>query len=291
MGEAWFMGETRHLFHELMGDLSQLSAKVLQKPFEEIASGTSCFEPHEEWNVWYHYLLAQLLPRSHEEFVSPLLESFISGLFALYPTGMHTPPYPEFQSDVLNTLGRVIMDPRCWEGDEIIVGTILHRSDNNPARVWCWWDASGDLSASLYLCLKYLPSTLVRGWFTSVLMIPSPHWRAQVLAWLVGSHEMLVGQQHWPSEWPIEAHPSVRWESSHCLTPDLASSDGSIVSVSKSFLPRPAREVVLDVVRQYFTDDVFLAWLESISCVPYLERELAEIPFTFEDMYIHQRET
>lgn len=288
MGEAWFMGEKRHLFHELMGDLSQISAWDLQKPLGEIASGTSCFEPMEEWNVWYHYLLAQLLPRSHEEFVSSLLESLISGLFALYPTGMHTPPYPEFQNDILNTLGRTMMDPKCWDDDNIIVGTMLHRSDNNPNKVWCWWDASGDFSASLYLCLKYLQPPLVRDWFASVLAIPSPHWRAQVIVWLVGSQDMLGGQQHWPAEWPIEAHPSVRWEGSHSLDPRLVSLDDSRAGADHPFLPQPAREIVLTVARQYFTEDVFLTWLESIASVPYLKRELADIPATFESLYVRR---
>lgn len=41
MGEAWFMGETRHMFRELMADLSNLTARDLRAPLEEIASGAS----------------------------------------------------------------------------------------------------------------------------------------------------------------------------------------------------------------------------------------------------------
>lgn len=41
-----------------------------------------------EWNTWYHYLLAQLLPRNHEAHVSYLLESLLTGFMAIYPNGV-----------------------------------------------------------------------------------------------------------------------------------------------------------------------------------------------------------
>lgn len=83
MGEAWFMGEHRRLFFELWGDLASLSAQQLQEPLEEIASGTCSFGPLEEWRNWYLYLMAQLLPRSHESYVSSLLEILICRSFDL----------------------------------------------------------------------------------------------------------------------------------------------------------------------------------------------------------------
>jgi hypothetical protein len=234
--------------------------------------------------------LGQLLPRSHDNFVSSLLESLITGFFTLYPNGIYREPYKQFHGDILNTLGRCMMEPRCWNDENIVVGSMLQRSNNNPNRVWCWWDASGDFSASMYLCLKYLPPSLVPNWFTSVLSIRSPHWRAQVLVWLVGSHEMLRGLIRWPSELKIEAHPSVGWEWSHCLRPELASSDQSGASPVESFLPPPSREGALAVASEDFTEDVYLSWLESISQVPYLEAELAAIPSTFESMYVRRGE-
>jgi len=36
-----------------------------------------------EWSIWYHYLLAALLPRSHEAYVSYLLESVLTGFMAM----------------------------------------------------------------------------------------------------------------------------------------------------------------------------------------------------------------
>lgn len=229
-----------------------------------------------------------MLPRSHESFVSPLIELLITGFFALYPNGVQRPPYEQFQSDVLNTLGRCMMEPRCWNGDDVVLGSMLHRSNNNPRQVWCWWDASGDFSASMYLCLKYLPPPMIAGWFASVLAIRSRHWRDKVLVWLVGSSDMLRGFVHWPSEFGAEAYPSVDWAWSHCLHPELAASDQLGTSPAAYFLPVNSRVRVLSVARQHFTDDVYLSWLDSIYKVPYLKAELADIPTAFEGLYVER---
>lgn len=280
------MGSERRMFHQLLGDLDAVAACDLGEPLAEIASGTSCFGPHEEWNVWYHYLLGQLLPRSHEGLLSSLLESLINAFFALYPNGVQEAPYDHFVEDVLNTLGRCMMDSRCWDGDEIRLGAVLHRSNDNPRNVWRWWDASGDLSASMFLCLKYLPNDLVESWFESVLAIRSPHWRAQVFVWLVGANAMLEGRVSWPSEFDLEAYPSIAWEWSHCLRPDTVILDALGETRTESFLPRAARNSALSVVRRYFTRDTFREWGQSIARISYLEAELAAIPSTFEAMYV-----
>jgi len=56
----------------------------------------------------------------------------------------------------------------------------------------------------------------------------------------------------------------------------------------ESLLRRDARTQTLEVVGAYFTEDVFLEWLESIDRVSYLKSELAEIPATFEALYIRR---
>lgn len=281
MGEAWFMSGDRRIFHELAGDLSGLSAWDIQAVLQEIANGISAFGPRPEWQVWYHYLLGQILPRAYEAFVSPLLESLMTGFFAMYPDESRPSPYAGFRNDVLLTLGQCLMEPQCWNGQEIVVGSFLHRSNANPAGVWRWHDASGDFSASMFFCLKYLPSDCVAGWLRSVLAISSPHWRAQVLVWLVGVHALLAGKARWPSEFFPEARPSVAWEWSHCLRCEIA--DGA------DFVPEAHWKIALALVRRHFTDDVFLEWLDAISGIPYLVDELAEIPSRFEEIYVRDR--
>jgi len=286
MGEAWFMSEERRMFPELQGDLAELSAWDLQIPLEEIASGTSSFGPSEEWREWYHYLLGQLIPRSHDALLNPLIELLVTGFVAQYPNGIHSPPYPGFQQDVLSTLGRCMMEPKCWDESQIAIGSFLRRSNHNPNQTWLWFDVSGDLSASLFLCLKYLPASEVRMWFRSVLEIESPHWRAQIIGWLVGAHDLLLGLKTWPSELETEAYPSVSWDWSHCLTPQLAIDDKSGSSPVVCWLPDESRRQLVQEVRSYFTEDMFLVWLESISTVEYLQRELADIPASFERLYV-----
>jgi hypothetical protein len=203
MGEAWFMGEQRRMFPKLLGDLGKLRAQDLQRPLEEIAGGICAFGLMEEWRAWYHYLLGVLLPRSHEAFVSYLLESLMTGFMAIYPNGIYREPYAGFRDDVLCTLGRCMMDGMCWNGPDIAIGKVLHRSNDNPNRVWGWWDASGDFTSSMFFCLKYLPAPSIEPWLHSVFDIPSPHWRAQVIVWLVGAHGILNNVIRWPSEFSM----------------------------------------------------------------------------------------
>jgi hypothetical protein len=285
MGEAWFMGE-RRMFHELMGNLDAITTRDLQEALDEIAAGTSSFGPMKEWNDWYHYLLGALLSRSHEGFLSYLLESMLNGFMAIYPNGIYIEPYRGFRDDVFATLGRCMMDSVCWNGSDIAIGKVLRRSDNNPNRVWIWWNASGDFSASMFFCLKYLPESAIAPWLGSVLAIPSPHWRAQVIVWLVGAHGILSNVIQWPSEFSEQARPSVGWEWSHCLKAGMAAADNSGASPVASFIPETSRIAALNAVRSYFSEDQFLAWLECVSSVPYLESELAEIPATFESLYV-----
>ncbi len=286
MGEAWFMGTERRMFDELLGDLDALSTPELQKPLGEIATGTGSFGPYKEWNSWYHYLLGQALPRSHESYVSYLLETFVTSFVALYPNGVYREPYKGFREDALLTLGRCMMDGQCWNGSDIAVGELLHKSNNNPAQIWRWWDSSGDFAASMFFCLKYLPEELLEPWLESVLAIPSPHWRAQVMVWMVGAHDILNAKIGWPSQFSDLARPAVSWDWSHCLSPKLATTDDSGALPTDHLIPASSRSRALKVFGAYFVEDVFLEWLTCISTVPYLEAEMAEIPTTFEQLYV-----
>lgn len=288
MGEAWFMGE-RRMFRELLGDLEVLGARELHEPLFEIASGTGTFGPMEEWHAWYHHLLCQLLPRSHEAWVYSLLELMLSGFFAQYPYGIEDAPYPQFQEDVLATLGRCMMEPSCWTPEGIAVGRFLHRSNRNPAEVWMWWNASGDLSASLFFCIKYLPAQRVRPWFRSALGITAPQWRAQMMVWLVGAHDMLAAPGRWPSELSIEAYPAVTWELSHSLSAKAAAQARPDTAPVFSWLSDEARTGVLEEAKTYFTQAAFLEWLRSIDSDDALKRELADIPATFKQLYVSLR--
>ena len=270
---------------ERFGRPAELSPWELSDALERIVEDTCVFGPIKEMDAWYNYLLVELLPRSHEYF---LVEMLASCLFALHPSGVLRQPYSGFLDDILGTLGRCMMERRCWNGDDIVVGSMLHRSDDNHEHAWFWWDASGDFSASMYLCLKYLPPTLVEGWFESVLAIRSPHWRAQVLVWLVGSHPLLRGEVASPSLLPAIGRPSVAWESYDRLGNPPAMDEPFAPRSVASFVPKSSREHALAVTKRFFTASVFDSWLDSIRQVSYLESELADIPSSFESLYVAQ---
>jgi len=285
MREAWFMGEHRRHFPELMGSLQTLEANDLLRPLGEIASGTVSFGHRQEWRTWFHYLLAQLACDDREWAGETLTEGLVTGFMAHYPDGVVDAPYVEFRQDVLATLGRTLMQPQRWRNGDIVVGRVLHRSNDNPQQTWGWWTAHGELSAALLLCLKYLPPAHVRAWFRSVLAIESPHWRAQIVVWLIGAHDLLTGVKGSPSELDPAAYPSIDWSWSHCLRPvDVSERPGS--GSANDWLPRNARAQALEEVRVHFTDDVWLSWLESIGRVDDLQRELADLPSTFECLYL-----
>lgn len=285
MGEAWFMAEVRRTFPELAGDLDAIPVERLQQAITEIVTGTSSFgDLDHEWRDWFHYLLPRLVPRSHEAFVDQLLEILASALFALHPTGLESGPYRGFREDVLATLGRCQMDAVCWPGGELAPEICLNRSIGDRPALWTWDDASGALSASMFLCVKYLRPDEVGTWLRSVLAIDQPRWRAQVMVWLLGAHPMLTGAVYQPSAFSASDYPQIGWAWSHCLNGDYSGVHGGD-GARADFIPEAHRRAVLDAVRSYFREDVFLEWLASFAADPQLETELASTPYWFFELY------
>jgi hypothetical protein len=190
MGGDLVMSGDRYIYDDLLGDLMLLSTKELQTPLEVIASGTSAFGPLDEWTDWYHYLLAQLIPHSHDTYVEALLEILITGFVTQHPDGPRNEPYSVFFADALDTLGRCLMDQACWPNGEIDVKACL----NPREHPWRWTEASRKLSASMFFCLKYLGPDAIAPWLNSVLSIPNIYWRAELITYFVGAHGLLDGR-------------------------------------------------------------------------------------------------
>jgi hypothetical protein len=286
MGEAWFMGGDRLMFGNLMGQLSAVPVADLFTPLFEITSGTASFGAYEEWNKWVHYLVAQLTPRAHEDYVAPLLEPLISAFITQYPAGIAVEPYQGFRRDALQTLGSCLMERHCWAEGKVVLGTMLHRCEITNDGVWFWCDASGDFSASMFFCLKYLAPDEIAPWLTSVLAIECPHWRAQIIVWLVGAHEMLTGRQQQASEFYGIHRPQMHWENSHCLKGDYSGDHSGKAPPPAAFLSTENRAATLAVLKAFMTPDRFLDWLLSITEHEYLEAELAELPDRFVELYM-----
>ena len=84
----------------------------------------------------------------------------------------------------------------------------------------------------------------------------------------------------------MEARPYIGWEWSHCLRWELTTTDDSGAPPAAAFIAEGVRATALRVLKNYFTEDRFLEWLGCISSVSYLAEELAEIPSTFETLYL-----
>lgn len=280
MGEAWFMGADRRMFAELQRDLQTLAVTELERPLEEIAAGTGSFGHNEEWAQWCHYLLAQLTPRGHERGAHALVELLVTGFISQYPDGISSEPYRGFRHDVLDTLGRCLMDTVCWPSGMLDIGMCLDKRYHPSTGMWRWFDAGGKLSCLMFFCLKYLDVAAIRPWLTSVLSIDDPHWRAQIMVWFVGADDMLSGRIRHPSELPESGYPQIDWNGSRYLSGSFGSS-----VATNAFIHAANRAEAVDTVRSFMTEATFLAWLQSICAHDELEAELADLPFQFHALY------
>jgi hypothetical protein len=285
MGEAWFMGIHRRLFHELMeADPASVPVEELDQCLMEIATGTCSFGPAEEWDEWFHYLLPRLLPVAFEWCADYLVEYLVTAFFALHPRGIREQPggndrpLPEFQHDVLVTLGRAMMEPSLWEAGEPVVGRVLHPPGRyGEQSCWGWFDASGDFSALMFLNWKYLHPEQIDDWLQSVLRIESSHWRAQLLVWLLGAVPVLTGEITRPHQLE-RTNPRVSWGWSSYLT--------RCYGERRSELPiplisEPNRAAFGESLRRHLTAPLFLDWIDSFARFDYLERELGWLPDQF----------
>jgi len=281
------MGPERTLHPELLGDLAELSASELSRPLTEIASGPGSFGQLDEWTDWQHYLMPRLVPRSHEMWVNALLEILITGFMAVHPDGAED-QYPSFRQDVLDTLGRCLMDPDCWPNGGFNAFLCLNRYHVKRVDRWFWEEPSGKLSASLFLCLKYLAQDDVGAWMKSVLAIPNRRWRGQMLAWMVGAHGILTGELGQPSELDVfgsYGEANVAWAWSHGLSGNYSGRFDGQGAVS-IFLPKHNRDAALAAIRATMTEDVFLGWLTTIAENPVLDAELSHVLSRFEELYL-----
>ena len=270
MGEAWFMGEVREMYPELLGDLGQLTDEQIYKPLEELASGISSFGQLEEWVEWYHDLLPRLLERPWTSYSYSAVELLITAFFELHPEGVQNARYEEFRADTLLTMGRYIMAPQLWPDGHADHQLCLHKYQCVDG-TYGWYDSSGLLSASLFLCLKYLPEDAIESWFESVLAVPDPYWHEQVIVWLVGAYPILTNAIEQPSQFPEYGPYRMGWDWSHVLRGNYTGDLRPEVPLT-TFLPEPNRETLLRGARGVDVTEFF----EELETNPDLEELAAE---------------
>lgn len=283
MGEAWFMGETRKLFTELNEDFDSVSTQYLQEVLEEISGGVSAFGLHEEWEGWFHFLLPRIVPRCDERFVHWLFESLCSAFLQVDLATMNEGRKCYDRADVLRTLGQVIMTENRWKNGRIVTGSILHPSNDNPAKWWGWANVSGDLAASLVLCLRLVDDEDLEGWVDSIFSIDCPYWRAQLLTWYVGARSLLNDRIQFPNqfdEWTANynsTNPRIGWDCSHVVGQMQGGK-----SVAESIFPNGRVANFRGIFEAHLARTDLGIWKEEILKVPALRLEVGRLVQDFE---------
>lgn len=269
------MSVERKYFQELCDkDLRDVDWLELENALREITSGITCFGEREEWRVWFHYILANLTERAFEpETFSRWSEALTSAFMVNYPDGAALEPYPGFLEDVFNTLVVSPMHPSLWEGDEIVLEHSLLFFARGLGR-WRWNEAvSGELSALLFFCLKYLPAQAIERWIVSILHLPSTLYHAQFLLWLVGSRDVLSGRHTSPAEFPETSAIEISWDISHSVAL-RAPGDHRDDYQKCTFLPPGNVDALVAALERHLTRDLVLEWLNKFAEIPALKEEM-----------------
>jgi hypothetical protein len=290
MGEAWFMGTERKMFYHLLDrDAETIPWPQFGQALEEIASGTICLSWRQEWYDWFHYLLPRGIVRSHECYAGTyLVESTITAFMSLYPHGMAPEPYSGFRDDILGTLAICHMDETLWDHGRIRINKMLWRFGRFPRPQDCR-NICGDFSSLMFFALKNLTPSEIADWVPSVFRIACPHWRAQLMLWLIGAHGMLAGAIKQPSEFGSTKHDHLdpSWEWSHIFKGDYFGRDRLERQVD--FIPAVNLDAFTRAIRETITEALFFEWLDCFEQHAHLKDNLFELPERFADIYLSAR--
>lgn len=262
MGEAWFMGDERHMFTALMHkDPQQWPRTELDSALYELSSGPVSFGPMREWTLWFAFLL----PRALELVGRSRADAFIDRqLYAALVTAtfVHCPDPEQLPAgvrrDLLDTLGRAMFAPSHWSACGLAMNAFcspvqrlpgLHPGDSlYPA---------GAFSASCTLIAKYLEPEFIEGWLASALAIDDPYWRAGWVAWLAGAAPMLLDGAY-PDALPLDREHPTAWSNSH-----LVQAPSALVvpgSAPASFLGAGSRHALVSALRKQLSRERLQHW-------------------------------
>jgi hypothetical protein len=282
MGEAWFMAPEREMYPQLLEELDAVQDGEIENALEEIASGTISFGRYDEWVGWYHYLLPRLVERRWSRSYYQQAELLFTAFMAQHPDADGDMPYPQFTADALATLGRYIMSAEFWPEGQLDAVRCLSKW-TGPTGIAGWFDAGGLLSASLFFCMKYLPSDSVDDWFSSVITIPNRYWQVQILTWLVGAHSILSNEIQQPAEFPETSSFNITWSWSHVLRGDYRDTSGEPIAQFQ-FLPDRNRESVLRIARRWEVENFIIGFMTDPETQP-VASEIIGMPERFFELY------
>lgn len=266
MGEGWFMGERKMFDYLCTRDLCELGWAELMEPIEEIGRGRSFHGQQDEWDEWFPYLLPRVLAITLEANNGWAQQLLFSTLVTQYPDGMGKVPYDSFRLDVLDTLGRAVMDGRNWVAAKTVAGGALFEMPETGDSWSDWTHLDASIAAALFLCLKYLEPGAMAAWARSVFAIDDPHWRAQLMLWFTRAEPMLGASAVQPGAGDSPELPC--WQGSEWLKGNY---NGA--AAPTPFLSAVNKAAFKAVAADALTLDVLEGWQAAIEAIDYLSAE------------------
>lgn len=287
MGEAWFMSKERKLHHELFTHgAGALPLRDLLAALDDISSGTHAIGHFEEWDTWLPHLLADLVSRSHEQYItSLLLEDAITAFFAVYWTGIRE-EYPGFARDARLTLGHALMKPELWTPDpdepdnssRQIPAFLGRETGERHVSDWGSSNAPGSLAAAMAFCLKYLPEEDLDSWASALFTLEHPQWRFAMLVWYVGAQSLRARSAPLARDFE-KAAPRITWQNFPLLkTPNSLTSEAHFhptYNQARAFLDPDRLAIVLDALRAQLSVERLAAWETTFWMDPLLASDPA----------------
>lgn len=251
MGEAWFMGERRRFFTELLTDPSQWQRELIATVLTNLASGPGCFGLRREWTDWLHYLIPRLIERIDGPRWKDIYECLISAFMVRYPYERAEYPYDRFREDILATLGRIPMIASNWNDGGLVIGGLIPAVEEmvSGLSLFC----GGAFSAALFLHLKYLDEDHLPAWLASVLAIEDAVWSVKTVLWISKSRELLLKSGQQPGILESETSDGAGWDGCWGLKGSNPSPTVDPTQIAVPFLSDTRRQRVQDAIARYLT--------------------------------------
>jgi hypothetical protein len=178
------------------------------------------------------------------------------------------------------------MDRSLWADGHLRADAMLRRYDaDGEARHWRF--ICGDFSCLMFFCIKYLDTIQIAEWVPSVFRISCPHWRAQLMIWLIESRGMLTGAIKQPSEFPEPpvADVSPIWSWSHIIDGEYFEKDRTGYAVI-DFISSENLAAFNAAVASEISEALVIDWKRSFARYEHLASRLPDFTERFRSLYI-----
>lgn len=279
LGEAWFIGETRAIYHDInKAGAEAISNSRLSGYLETTLGGLMSFSETADWSQWYGHITTQILvSRRYLEaryFISQMQE----GVFLLSFFNEAHPAHAD-QSRFAALLAPILMEKTFWSGQSYIPFWTNHPKPS-------YWDPNWketSISRSLFLAWRYLQPEAIHPWFKSVLVIPDLRWRACLIAWLVQLQPIFASGSATISFSLLMVEPRKWPEFGNLFIPFKYHSRSD-----EAYLVTPENvEALQAALRMELTEEKCFQWLEDFYSIPEMGPPMEIWLEQFQQLFLH----